>query len=223
MTRIARVRGVVFDLDGTLVDSYQAITESLNAARRSFGMSDLDEAAVRAEVGRGLQNLITRLVGADRVDAGVETFRQRYDEVYAEQTTALPCVEATLRDLRRRGYRLSVASNKPARFSGPILDVLRLGDLFDAVEGPDTAGVTKPEPGMIHRCVERMGLTVGEALYVGDMVLDAESGARAGVPVLLVPGGSSARSALERSSAPVLESFDRLLDWLPGPPRKEEP
>jgi phosphoglycolate phosphatase len=110
---------------------------------------------------------------------------------------------------------MSVASNKPARFSGPILDHFGLGQLFDAVEGPDTAGSTKPDPVMIRRCLAAMEVAPAEAVYVGDMVLDVESGDQAGVGVLLVAGGSSPLESLGRTGRPVLDSIRRLPEMLP--------
>jgi phosphoglycolate phosphatase len=202
----------VFDLDGTLVDSYPAITGSLNAARALYALPPLDEPTVRASVGHGLESLIRRLVGPDRVEAGVCEFRRRYREIYESGTTALPGVPHTLAALRERGYRLSVASNKPASFSRPILESLALLEAFDTVEGPDTAGATKPDPRMIRRCLAGMDVAAAQAVYVGDMVLDAESGGRAGLPVLLLSGGSSDRGSLEATGLPLLDEFGELLE-----------
>ena len=210
-----RVRGIVFDLDGTLVDSYGAIAESLNHAREVFGLEPLPEEVVRRHVGRGLEVLIAETVGADRVEAGVRLFRERYAAAYAAGTFVLPGVAETLRELRRRGFVMSVASNKPARFGRAILADLGLLDLFAVIQGPDLAGTTKPDPAMIGLCLEAMDVGPHEALYVGDMVLDAESGRRAGVPVVLVPGGSSDEQALRETGRTVLSGLGELLTWLP--------
>ncbi len=214
----ARVAGLVLDLDGTLVDSYAAITASLNAARKRFGMAPLPEETVRRHVGRGLECLVAELVGADRVETAVAEFRRRYAEVFAEHTHALPGVTETLHELRRRGFRLAVASNKPARFGAPILAQLGLGGWIDVVEGPDTAGVTKPEPAMLRRCLAAMAVDPSRAVYVGDMALDVETADRAGVAVVLVPGGSCSATELRRTGRPVLRSFSELRDLLPERP-----
>jgi len=210
------VRGVVFDLDGTLIDSYGPIADSLNHARRRFDMPELTHEDVRRRVGRGLETLIAELVGPGRVDDGVRLFRERYAEVYAEGTRLLPQVHETLRTLHDTGYRIGVASNKPARFSGPILERLGLDPFVSCVLGPDLVASTKPEPTMILRCLELLGLQPAEAVYVGDMLLDVESAARAGVSVLLVAGGSSTRAELEITGQRLLESIDALPDLL-GP------
>jgi len=212
----ARVRGIVFDLDGTLIDSYSAITESLNRARDGHGLPALPEEVVRVHVGHGLPALIADLVGPDHVETGVRLFRERYAEVYASGTTALPHATAVVEALAGRGYALAVASNKPARFSEAILSTLGMRAAFRAVLGPDVTGATKPDPTMLRLCREALGTEQHETLYVGDMVLDVETARRAGVPVVLVPGGSSSPQALLQSGERVLSGLPDLLSLLPS-------
>lgn len=209
---------MVFDLDGTLIDSYGAITDSLNAARERFGLPALPQEEVRRMVGHGLECLVAATIGNDHVEEGVRVFRDRYARVFAERTFALPTVAGTLERLARRGYRMTVASNKPARFSRRILESLALARWLDAVEGPDTVGTTKPEPRMVQRCLSAMGLAPQQALYVGDMVLDVETARRAGVGVVLVHGGSSERADLERTGEPLIDRFGDLAQLLPRAP-----
>jgi phosphoglycolate phosphatase len=207
---------LVFDLDGTLVDSYPAITASLNHARNRFGLPGLEAEFVRRRVGRGLESLIEELVGPDRVTAGVELFRERYAEVFEAGTTLLPEVAETVDELARRGYRMAVASNKPARFGRPILRSVGLEARFDPIQGPDLAGATKPDPAMIQACLAGLETTPNDSVYIGDMALDVESGRRAGLPVWLVCGGSAEPAELHATGRPVLSSLGTLLDWLPG-------
>jgi 2-phosphoglycolate phosphatase len=205
----------VFDLDGTLVDSYAAITESVNAARSALGFEPMEEAEVRRHVGRGLEHLMEELVGPEHVEQGVRVFRERYAQVYREGTRARPGAVMTLRELRRRGFRLAVASNKPARFSELILKDLGMLEHLATVQGPDRAGSTKPEPTMIRLCLEAMGVRPEEAAYVGDMTLDVETAAEAGVPVILVPGGSTPEAELRSTGHRILGSLRQLLLILP--------
>jgi 2-phosphoglycolate phosphatase len=213
----ARVRGVVFDLDGTLVDSYPAIAASLNHARVAHGLPPLPEAEVRMHVGRGLENLVAEMVGPDAVEEGVRLFREHYATVYASGTVALDGAAAVVRELARRGYGLAVASNKPARFSEAILAALGMREPFRAVYGPDLTGTTKPEPTMLRLCREALGVSAAETVYVGDMVLDVDTADRAGVPVLLVPGGSSPAPALRATGEIVLDGLFDLLHLLRPP------
>jgi 2-phosphoglycolate phosphatase len=207
----------VFDLDGTLVDSYGPIAESVNHVRDAFGLPRLAEDDIRRRVGRGLEALMAEVVGAGHVEAGVRMFRERYAQVYAPRTQALPGADATLRALSRRGFAMSVASNKPSYFGKPILDQLGLLQYLLTVEGPDTAGKPKPDPAMIHLCLQAMRATRQEAVYVGDMVLDVETAARAGISVILVPGGSSSPPELRHTGETVLDSLAELPEILPGP------
>jgi len=204
------VRGIVFDLDGTLVDSYGAIAESLNHARAAFALPPLSEDEVRRRVGHGLDSLVSELVGPQHVDAGVRMFREHYAKVFRERTFALPGVAETIRELRRRGYGLAVASNKPARFGRAILESLGLLEHLDDVQGPDSAGATKPHPEMLRRSLRALDLPPGAGVYVGDMVLDVITAARAGLPVILVPGGSCERDALKATGQRVLGTFSEL-------------
>jgi len=212
----AGIRALVFDLDGTLVDSYGPITASLNHARAHWDLPPLAEDLVRQLVGHGLEALVAQEVGTDRVTEGVRLFREKYQAVFAADTRALPESLETLRDLHGKGYSLAVASNKPARFSRKILEHLGMLRFVTFVAGPDTAGSTKPEPAMIHSCLEAMQSTATDTIYIGDMVLDVESATRAGLAVLLVDGGSASPEELRRTGCPVIETLARLREDLPA-------
>ena len=213
------VRGVVFDLDGTLVDSYAAITRSLNHARSAFSRPPLPVREVRLRVGHGLEELVADLVSAAEIERGVALFRECYASCFADSTFALPAARDTLERLRAAGLRLAVASNKPERFSRPILERLGLAPHLTCVLGPEATGSHKPDATMLRLCLSGLGLRPTETLYVGDMVLDVESGDRAGMPVALVRGGSSTDSHLEATGRPVFDSLSRLADWLTGTDR----
>jgi phosphoglycolate phosphatase len=212
----AGARGVLFDLDGTLVDSYEAIAASLNHARRAFGEPGLSLAAVRGMVGHGLESLIEQALGPERVAEGVCRFREHYAAICLEATRPLPGVTTTVPELRRRGYRMGVASNKPARFGRPILDHLGLGPHLDAVLGPDLVSRPKPDREMVDRLLAMLGLAAAEAVYVGDMVVDVETCRNAGVRCWLIASGSSSRDELRAAGGDrLLDRFDDLLALLP--------
>lgn len=210
------MRGIVFDLDGTLVDSYPAICESLNHALQAFRLDPLDADTVRRMVGRGLECLVRDVLGPERVEEGVRLFRERYAAVFLERTVALDGAFETLAALHAHGIRLAVASNKPARFSRPLLDGLGLAGFVASVHGPDTVGSTKPDPAMLRRCMADLGVTAAETLYVGDMLMDVASATEAGVPVALVLGGSAGEAELRATGQPVLASLTELRELLLG-------
>src|SRR5436309_2232447 len=144
------IRTILFDLDGTLVDSYLPITESLNEVRSAFGLPSKSEAEVRREVGRGLEALIGDNVGADRVEEGVRIFRDCYRRIFREGTRLLPGVASTIETLAGRGYAMGVTSNKPAYFTREILIALGIASTFGAIYGPEMVTHPKPHPEMIH-------------------------------------------------------------------------
>lgn len=211
----ARVRAIVFDLDGTLVDSYEAITAGVDHARAAFGLPPIDPHEVRFAVGHGAEALLARYVGAARAAEGVRLFRGRYAQVLEQGTHALAGVVDALKALHERGYRLAVASNKPSDFTERILANLGVRERFGSVLGPEEAGAAKPDPAMIQRCLHELGAAPDQAVYVGDMVLDVESAQRAGVASVLVLGGSSTEGDLRATGQVVLRSIGDLLQLLP--------
>jgi phosphoglycolate phosphatase len=218
------VRGIVFDLDGTLIDSYAAITESLNRAMIAAGLDPLSEERVRGMVGLGLETLVTRAMGAARVEEGVRRFREHYDRICVARTSLLPQVAETVPELDSRGYRLAVATNKPSYFARRLLDGLGIGEHFAAVLGPDNVVNRKPHPEMVLRALEEMGLSVGEAVYVGDMEVDIQTARAGGLPVVVLPTGSREAEVLRAHDPDLfLEEFRDLLTVLPGAPGSRAP
>jgi phosphoglycolate phosphatase len=209
------IRCILFDLDGTLLDSYEPITESLNAARAAFGLGEFTREEVVRMVGHGLEKLMAEALGENHVEEGVRIFRERYQVVSLPKSRLLPGVEATVKELSRRGYRMAVVTNKPAIFSRRILQHLNVSDLFPVLYGPDLAPA-KPNPEMVFRCLRDLACESREAVLVGDMQVDQETALNAGIPFFAVATGSESREAL-LSARPhlLLESFEELLVHFP--------
>lgn len=189
---------MVFDLDGTLVDSYGPITESLNHARAHFGFPPLAEDVVRKMVGHGLEDLMRQNLGADRVETGVALFRSHYEKVFLAGTRPLPGVPDVPLALASQGWRLGVASNKPARFGQRIVEKVGLSGAIAVILGPDCGVPPKPAPPMLQLAMQKLGVAPEQTVYVGDMPLDAETGRLAGVrQTILLPTGSAGREELE--------------------------
>jgi len=210
-----KVRCILFDLDGTLIDSYEAIAECLNAARAAFGFPALSHAEVVRRVGHGLESLMAESVGEANAAEGVRLFREKYRDVCLVKSRLLPGVPDTLRALAARGYRMAIITNKPAFFSRRILDHLGVGDLFPVLYGPDMAPA-KPDPEMARRCLQDLECEAHCAVLVGDMLVDYETARAAGIPFFAVPTGSESRDAL-LAAGPTrfLERFEDLLECLP--------
>jgi phosphoglycolate phosphatase len=205
-----RYRAVLFDLDGTLVDSYAALADAVNYARRQHGLHDLATDSIREFVGDGLERLLNRAFDGDVPPTATDDFETRYDEICCSQSRVLADVEATLSALSHRGVAMAVCTNKPTAFSRKILEFLNLAPFFRAIVGPDLAGARKPQAQHVLRTLEAIQCAPSEALFVGDMPVDVEAAHNSGIAVAVVATGSSTSSAL-RAAGPD-HYLDRLAD-----------
>ena len=208
-----RYRAVIFDLDGTLVDSYAALTEAVNYARRRHGLHELTPAHIRDFVGDGLERLLERAFNATDLPISVkDDFENRYDEICCAESRVLCDVEATLEELHALGIAMAVCTNKPTAFSRKILEFLKLAPYFRAIVGPDLAGARKPEAQHLLHTLASTDVSPADALFVGDMPIDVQAARNSGIEVAVVATGSSSSEQL-RASRPdhYLDRFSDLL------------
>src|SRR5581483_2290484 len=214
MPQTLRYRAVLFDLDGTLVDSYAALADAVNFARRQHGLEELSAARIREFVGGGIEPLLQRAFNTTAVPRSVQdAFENRYDEICCEESKVLANVEATLETLQALGVLMAVCTNKPTTFSKKILSFLELAQYFEAIVGPDVAGARKPDPHHVLRTLEATRCAPSEALFVGDMPIDVHAARASGMDVAVVTTGSSSEEQL-RASRPdhYLEHFSDLVN-----------
>jgi phosphoglycolate phosphatase len=197
-------QAVLFDFDGTLADSYPAITASVNHVRGLYGLAPLTEAEVRPHVGRGPAALLAATVGHGG-PADVAAYKAHHPLVLRTGTRLMPGAAEAVRSLHGHGLRLGVCSNKPVAFTRELLDYLGIADYFAVVLGPEDVAHPKPAPDMLKVALSRLGVTAAAVLYVGDMVVDIDCARGAGLVVWVVPTGSDDVAALERGRP------DRLL------------
>lgn len=173
-------RLAIFDLDGTLVDSRLDLAEAGNAARAALGLDPLPAEAVVPMIGDGASLLIARLTPdrseAERVRA-MAAFRSDYAGRLTARTRPYDGIPEALAELRRRGWAVAVATNKPAVFARPILD--RLGLPCDALRGGD--GAKKPDPTMLHELMAEMAAPPSATWMIGDHHTDLRAAAAAGI------------------------------------------
>jgi phosphoglycolate phosphatase len=211
------VRAVLFDFDGTLADSYDAITASVNHVRARRGLPPLTVEGVRPFVGRGPGLLLRDTVGVGEAQENEALYRQHHPTVMRDGTRLLPGAAETLAALRRRGLLLAVCSNKPLPYTRELLVSLAVSEFFDAVLGPDDVPRPKPAPDMLLAGLARLQVAADEALYVGDMTVDVSTARAAGVRVWVVPTGSDERAALEAARPDrLLGSLTEVASLLPG-------
>ena len=189
MKRVA----LVFDLDGTLVDSVPDLRAALNTVLRELGRRELAAGEVRGMIGDGVPALVRRGLAATGEAVGFAAAHARFVELYEADPTTLsqlyPGVAETLAGLRDGGARLAVCTNKPQAATIGVLEGLGIAGYFTAVLGGDVLPVKKPDPGHLLAAVKRLGGTPGEAAMIGDNENDYEAARGAGIPVLLMRYG----------------------------------
>lgn len=191
------VQAVLFDLDGTLVDSAPDLALAVDRMLRDLGREPVGEERVRDWVGNGARRLVERAVTgrldgrleADRLEPALEIFFGHYAECLVERTCLYPGVTEALEQLALRGLPLAVVTNKPARFTMPLLAHLGLRRHFHAVVSGDTLPQRKPDPGPLLLAARQCGVAPGAALMVGDSDNDVRAARAAGMAVACVPYG----------------------------------
>ena len=183
---------VIFDLDGTLIDSVPDIHATANAVLADEGLDGFDLAAIRSFVGCGVPVLVERMLAARGITDPARAARMaanlvgRYEQAVT-LTTPYPGVEAALKYLRARGDVLGICTNKPEAPAQAVLRHLGLDHYFVALIGGDSGLPRKPDPAMLRHLWQDLG--GGEAAYVGDSETDAETAQAAGLPFFLFTEG----------------------------------
>jgi 2-phosphoglycolate phosphatase len=206
-------RAVLFDLDGTLADSYDAITASTNYVRAANGLPQLPEAEIKKHVGRGLDRLVADLVPGTDTARNIALYREHYVTVMRDHTRLMPGARRAVEALKRSGRRLAVCSNKNVFFTRSHVFTLGLAPFFDVVLGPEDVPQPKPAPDMLLTALRLLGVPADEALYVGDMDIDVHTGRAAGVAVWVVPTGSADLATLQAARPDrILTGLDELAE-----------
>jgi phosphoglycolate phosphatase len=189
-------RTVVFDLDGTLVDTAPDLINALNVVLAREGLPPMPLASARNMIGGGARKLIERGLEAEGREVSLaelarltDDFIDHYAEHIADDSRPFEGLEAALDELAGDGYRLAVCTNKLEWLSRRLLDRLSLSGRFAAICGADTFGVSKPDPAILRQTVARAGGALAETIMVGDAGTDVGVARRAGVPVIGVSFG----------------------------------
>lgn len=215
--RPAGPRAVLFDLDGTLVDSVPDLAAAANVllARRQLAPLGLDD--VRAMVGNGIEKLVERAFAARGQDLQGAAFDAAYDEmiaVYGErltvETTLMPGATAAIERLHADGVKLAVVTNKAQAATDAILSHFGLSPRLGAVVGGDVGLAKKPAADILLAALARMGVDPAGAVLVGDSPADAGSARAAGMPVILVRGGYTTVPVDAIEADLVIDGFDDL-------------
>lgn len=193
---VRKIEAIIFDLDGTLVDSAADLRVALNHTLVEEGRAPLDLSAVTKMIGDGVAKLVERgfaatgpQPGPGQLTALVSRFMHFYDQDLVGLTQPYPGVSTTLESLSADNYVLGVCTNKPYAQSVEILKGLDMAGYFRVVTGGDSTGSRKPDPEPVHITLAKMGAKQNTALFVGDSIVDVEAATRAGLPSILVSYG----------------------------------
>ncbi len=210
----------LFDLDGTLVDTAPDLGGALNASLRNAGLPGITEAQARMWIGHGAKFSLTQALDHHNlnldpaaVDALLDNFLNHYENHVAELSTPYAGVVDTLDALRQSGSKLAVVTNKPTRFTLPLLSELALDGYFQSVVCGDTAALPKPAPDPILLCLKQLGATASCSLMVGDSVTDVDAAKAAQLDVACYRDGYN--HGIDVVTLKPTLVFDRMDEILP--------
>lgn len=216
-------RAVVWDLDGTLIDSAADIGTALNALLSENGLEAHSLERVKTMIGGGIARLVERAWaarGETLCAGGIERHSARFFELYAERATGetrlYDGVEDVLHHLHRREVLQAVCTNKPIAISESILQHLGIARHFDAVVGGDSTAHKKPHPLPLLTALEALGVAKTDAVMVGDSAIDVAAGHAVGLPVVLVRHGYSRDPVDGLGAEAVIDGASDLLAALDG-------
>jgi phosphoglycolate phosphatase len=210
---------IVFDLDGTLVDTAGDLIATLNAILAREGLAPIDFSAGVAKIGGGARAMLQsafvaagRDLTPDRLEALFGDFLEYYGRHLADTSKPYPGVDLALARFDAAGWRLAVCTNKYEAPARELLDRLGLMSRFSAIAGQDTYGVAKPDPRHLTETIAAAGGSADRAVMVGDSATDVETAAAAGIPSIVVSFGYSQTPAAALGATAVIGHFDELYD-----------
>ena len=189
---------IIFDLDGTLVDAYQAIISSFNYTMSELKAKQQSNSVIRRAVGRGDENLLKPFINEKDLKKALIIYRRHHKKALLKDSRLFPGAKKLLRQLKEKGYKLAVASNRPTRFSWVLIRRLGLKKYLDYVLCADRLKQGKPHPEIMNKILRRFSLKPENALYIGDMTVDAQAGRRSKIKTVIVTTGSNTRLEIEK-------------------------
>ena len=200
---------VMFDLDGTLIETAPEIADATNDTLTQFGLAQVTQQQVNDWIGHGTQTLLVQALAASRQTSQAAVrqaddfaaisaaFVVHYGQRCGTRSHLYPQVREVLHTLKAQGVKLAVVTNKEDRYTQVVLDAHRLAPLFDRVISGDTLPTKKPDPSGIAACLTQFGVSKERALFVGDSSIDVATARNAGVAVWALPYGYNMGQPIE--------------------------
>lgn len=209
-------KACIFDLDGTLTDTLDSITRSVNATLDRLGLGGITKKECRGFVGSGARVLIEQSLSATagsavQADRAMDIYREIFEEYCTWHVTPYDGICELLSELKKRDFRLAVLSNKPHAQAKKVVREVFGEDLFDVVQGQSDGIPRKPDPTAAKKIAEGFGLTSDECIYIGDSDVDMRTGRAAGMKTVGVTWGYRSREILVSNGADMLISHPREL------------
>jgi phosphoglycolate phosphatase len=212
---------LIFDLDGTLIDSRLDLAHSVNATRAHMGMSPLDFEKVYSYVGNGAPVLIRRALGdaatEPQIEEALEFFLEYYREHVLDFTTLYPGVKESLERLAAAGKQMAVLTNKPVRMSKMIVEGLGVSPHFFRIYGGNSFDFKKPHPIGIETLMREAGCDRSMTLMVGDSSVDVQTARNAQVMCCGVTYGFQPESLADPPPDMLLDRMEQVADWVLAP------
>lgn len=215
------IKHIIFDLDGTLINSVPDIATALNHTLSLFNIPSVEESRVKNWVGKGIDTLLDYAIedaGTDQSikEEALNTIKKKYLECCTEKTHLYANVIETLSLLREKQIELTIATNKPSAMISPILRKLQIDSFFSLHIGGDEVTNKKPHPEMLHKCMETLGFNSVQTLMVGDSSNDILAAKSANIPVAALTYGYNHGQPIEDKNPDfILNSFDEIMKIIP--------
>jgi phosphoglycolate phosphatase len=210
------VRALIFDLDGTLIDSKRDLIHSVNAMLLNMGREKLNEETISGYIGHGAPLLVSRALGGnapeEEMRRALQFFLAYYEEHKLDTTCAYPGVAETMAELSRKQLPMAVLTNKPVRISVRILEALGLATHFRAIYGGNSFETKKPDPSGANKILSEFGAAPNAAMVVGDSEVDVQTARNAGTVAVAVNYGFGVH---DRAQYPADIYLEKIGDLVP--------
>ena len=215
------MKAYIFDLDGTLTNTLESMTYSVNLTLEEMGLSKITKDQCRLFVGNGARVLMEKSLkaagdtDASRIEEGMEIYGRIFDQNCTYHVTPYEGIPEMLKALKDKGIHLAVLSNKPDRQTVKVVKAIFGEELFDYAQGQKEGIRRKPEPDGVWYLMEQMHVSKEECLYIGDSEVDAATGRNAGLKTIGVLWGFRDRKTLETAGADdLIDRPDELLQFV---------